>query len=300
MKNKDEARFFNMNIGRNWGSSGIGQVAVFFCAVFWSTSGLFIKLIDWNPFVIAGIRSLIAGLFMIAVRFLSQRRREPFKLRYLWPGGIAYSAAMLTFCVANKLTTAANVILIQYSAPIWAALLGWTLAKEKPRPVNWISLAMVMGGLFIFFKDGLGGGSFTGNMLALISGICFGANSVFLRIQKEGNTADSMLLAHILTAIASIPFMFTYPPSFSVGNTAAILFMGIVQIGIASLLFAYGIRRITAVEAMLTAAVEPILNPVWVLLVIGEKPTLSALLGGAVIIAAVLVSALGFQRRRTT
>ena len=268
-----------------------GQGAVFLCAVLWSTSGLFIKLINWDPVVIAGLRSLIAGLFMAAVRFSSPRQRNaPFKLRYLWGGGLAYSLTMLLFVTANKHTTSANAILIQYSAPIWAALLGWFLAKEKPKTVNWISLAMVIGGLCLFFKDGLSGGSSTGNLLALLSGICFGANSVFLRIQKDGNPADALILAHFLTFLACIPFLIIHPPEFTPENTAAILFMGIIQIGMASLLFAYGIKRVPIVQAMLTAAIEPILNPVWVLLVTGEKPSIVALLGGVIIIAAVLVS----------
>jgi drug/metabolite transporter (DMT)-like permease len=245
------------------------------------------------------MRSFIAALFMIAVRFLIPgRRNSPFKLRYLWDGGIAYSTTMLLFIVANKLTTSANAILLQYSAPVWAALLGWILAKEKPRPANWISLVMVMGGLCLFFKDGLEGGSFAGNICALLSGISFGANSVFLRIQKEGNTADSLILAHILTALASVPFLVSHSPSFTLTHTTAILFMGVVQLGAASLLFAYGIQRVTVVQAMLTAAIEPILNPVWVLLATGEKPAFTALVGGAVIIAAVLVSTFKFTAKK--
>ncbi|MCL1927193.1 MAG: DMT family transporter [Treponema sp.] len=282
----------------NHNSTRLGQGAVFLCAVLWSTSGLFIKLINWDPIVIAGLRSLIAGLFMLTIRFLSARRRMvPFKLRYLWGGGFAYSITMLLFVSANKLTTSANAILLQYSAPVWAALLGWILAKEKPRMVNWISLAMVIGGLCLFFKNGLAGGSSTGNLLALLSGISFGANSVFLRIQKDGNPADALILAHILTFFASIPFLFLHPPSFTIANTTSILFMGVVQLGMASLLFAYGIKRVPVVQAMLTAAIEPILNPVWVLLVTGEKPTIIAMLGGLIIIAAVMVSTIDLSKK---
>jgi drug/metabolite transporter (DMT)-like permease len=284
----------------------IGQAAVFICAVLWSTSGLFIKLIDWHPVVIAGTRSLVSALFMALVRFASPRKR-PWRLSSLWGGGAAYALTMVLFCIANKLTTSANAILLQYSAPVWAALLGWALAGEKPKTLNWISMAMVLGGLLLFFKDGLEGGSFTGNGLALISGVCFGANSVFLRIQKDGDPADSMLLAHILSAAAGVPFVFMAPPRLSPGSVMAILFMGVVQIGLASLLFAYGIRRVTAVQAMLTAVAEPVLNPVWVLLVTGERPALAALFGGVIIIAAVLVSAPGpgpgrkikYKERRT-
>ncbi|MDR0598632.1 MAG: DMT family transporter [Treponema sp.] len=275
----------------------LGQGAVFLCAVLWSTSGLFIKLIDWHPVVIAGTRSLVAALFMGAFRGISPRRRRvPFRPLRLLGGGLAYSATMLLFCAANKLTTSANAILLQYSAPIWAALLGWALAGEKPRPANWVSLAVVMGGLCLFFKDGLGGRSLAGAAAALLSGVCFGANSVFMRLQKEGDPADSMLLAHILTAAAGVPFFLARPPAITPAAAAGILFMGVIQIGAASLLFAYGIRRLPAVRAMLTAVVEPVLNPVWVLAITGEKPALGALLGGAVIIAAVLISTLEKDR----
>jgi drug/metabolite transporter (DMT)-like permease len=272
----------------------IGQGIIFLYAILSSTNGLCIKLIDWHPFVIAGMRSFVAALFMIALRFASpNRRKEPFKLRFLWGGGVSYALMMISFCSANKLTTSANAVLLLYGAPIWAALLGWALAGEKPKPVSWISMVMVMGGLVLFSRDALRSGSFLGNGIAIVSGICFGANSVFLRIQKDGNTADSMLLAHLLTAAAGIPFIFMYPPQFNTGNTFALLFMGIVQMGIASLLLAYGIKRISAVQAMLTSVIEPILNPVWVLLVTGERPTLAALVGGSIIIAAVVISALG-------
>jgi drug/metabolite transporter (DMT)-like permease len=268
-----------------------GQGAIFLCAVLWSTSGLFIKILDWHPVVIAGSRSLVAALFMFTLRFLSPRRRVvPFKLAHLWGGGIAYFFTLVLFVIANKLTASANAILLQYSAPIWAALLGWGLAREKLRGGQWAALGMVMAGLLLFFKDGLSGGSFLGDSLALISGITFGASSVFMRIQKEGDPADTMLLAHIIAAVFSIPFFFTAPPVLNPVNIGTILFMGFIQIGLASALFAYGIKRISAVQAMLTAAIEPVLNPIWVLLITGEQPAVLAILGGGIIIAAVILS----------
>jgi drug/metabolite transporter (DMT)-like permease len=273
-----------------------GPAAIFLCAVLWSTSGLFIKLIDAIPFILAGCRSFIGGIMMIALRVLFMDK--PFallgvalKTPAFWLSGVSYAAAMILFIVANKLTTSANAILVQYSAPVWAAIFGLILIHEKPRIENWLSLAAVIAGLFLFFKDALSSPSMSGDILALISGICFGAQSVFLRMQKEGDPADSMLLAHVITALVSIPFFFVEPPQINPGSLVSILFMGIVQIGIASLLFAYGIRRIPAVQAMLTAVAEPVLNPVWVILVTGEKPGIAALFGGIIIIAAVLVSA---------
>jgi drug/metabolite transporter (DMT)-like permease len=281
----------------------VSQGAVLLCAILWSTSGLFIKIIEWNPLVIAGLRSLIAASFIMLVRGLTQRgsmaasfkaalRSVPF-----WAAVFAYSATMILFVIANKMTASANAILLQYGAPIWAALLGWIFAGEKPRAGHWIALTMVMVGLVLFFSDGLVSGSHTGDLIAVLSGVCFGANSVFLRMGKDGDPGGAMLLAHVITALFCLPFMFIYPPSPSVGSIGALLFMGILQIGLASILFSYGIQRVRAVEAMLIAMIEPVLNPVWVLLVTGEKPTPSALVGGAIIVTAVLVSSLIGGRR---
>jgi drug/metabolite transporter (DMT)-like permease len=270
-----------------------GQGAVFLCALFWSTGGLCIKLIDWHPIVIAGGRSLIAALFMLAVRFCdSQKRRRKLDLRPLWPAGLAYAATMILFVIANKLTASANAILLQYSAPVWAAALGWLLLKEKLHWEQLGALVLVMGGLVLFFKDGLASGSLAGDLIALVSGIAFGINSVLMRMQRKGSPEDAFMLAHFVTAVFSIPFFFLSMPAMSPTAAGAMLFLGVFQIGVASLLFAYGITRITAVQAMLTAMTEPVLNPLWVFLATGEKPALSALAGGGIIVAAVLASSL--------
>lgn len=276
-----------------------GQAAIIACAILWSTSGLFIKILQWHPLVIAGLRSLIAALFMLGIKYAARTRNDygKVKLRYVWGAALAYSATMILFVTANKLTTSANAILLQYSAPIWAAVLGWALAKEKPRIEHWIALGVVLVGLVIFFKDGIGSGSFLGDSLAVLSGIAFGAYSVFMRLQKEGNPADSMILSHFITALVCMPFFFIFFPSFTFASTGSILFMGIFQIGLASVLFSYGICRVTAVQAMLTAIIEPLLNPLWVLVVTGEKPGVSALIGGGIIITAVMASSLVGKRR---
>lgn len=257
-----------------------------------------IKLIDWHPISIAGGRSLIAALFMAAARFLNpQTRRRKFDLRPLWPAGLAYAATMILFVIANKLTASANAILLQYSAPIWAAVLGWLLLKERLNWEQWGALILVMGGLILFFKDGLASVSLAGDVIALISGIAFGANSVLMRMQRGGTQSDAFILSHLITALFSVPFFFFYPPVMSPRAVGAVLFLGVFQIGAASLLFAYGIARITAVQAMITAMAEPVLNPLWALLAMGEKPTLPALIGGGVIVAAALVSSLLSKRR---
>jgi drug/metabolite transporter (DMT)-like permease len=268
-----------------------GQGAILLCAFLWSTSGLFIKLVNWHPVVIAGSRSFMAALFMAAIRFIFpskfvvKSRKGP-----LWAGAIVYALTMQSFVIANKLTTSANAIMLQYSAPVWAGLLGWVLIKEKPHWEHWGALVCVFGGLALFFKDSLSGGAFVGDSVALLSGVFFGAHSVLLRMQKDGNPADSMLLAHILNFTFSLPFFFLHFPVFEAPGMTAVLYMGIIQIGCASLLFSFGIKRVSAVQAMLTAMIEPVLNPLWVLVVTGEKPSISAVIGGGIIIAAVMAS----------
>jgi drug/metabolite transporter (DMT)-like permease len=278
-----------------------GQGAVFLCAFLWSTSGLCIKLIDWHPIVIAGARSLIAALFMLAARLWNpQTRRRRFLLRSLWPAGLAYAATMTLFVIANKLTASANAILLQYSAPVWAAVLGWFLLKERLYWEQWGALILVMGGLVLFFKDGLTSGSLAGNSLALISGVSFGLSSVLMRMQPAGTQADAFMLSHLIAALFGLPFYFFYAPELTPSAAGTILFLGVFQVGVASLLFAYGIARITAIQAMITAMTEPVLNPLWVFLAMGERPSVSALAGGGIIVAAVVASSLAGKRREAS
>jgi len=290
-----------------------GLFAIILCAILWSTGGLFIKLIDWHPMVIAGSRSSIAALFMLIVRLLRPARyvqqssatgAKPISSissnRFgFWGAAIAYSTTMILFVIANKATASANVILLQYTAPIYAALLGWALLKEKPRTEHWLGLGAVSVGLVFFFKDGLASPSLFGDGLALLSGISFALYSVFMRMQKDGNPADSALFAHVLSAVVGLPFIFIHTPHLSIQSVLAVFGLGVLQLGIPSLLFSYGIRRVSAVQAMLAAVVEPVLNPVWVLLATGEAPGPAAIAGGTVILFAVtLTSIIGLRNAR--
>ncbi|MDR3324896.1 MAG: DMT family transporter, partial [Spirochaetaceae bacterium] len=202
----------------------------------------------------------------------------------------AYSATMLLFVVANKLTSSANVILLQYSAPVWAAILAWIIIKEKPRAEHWAGTALVFAGLFVFFKDSFGNGAFSGDALAVASGVAFAASSVFLRMMKDADPADGLIFSHILTALFAAPFAILHPPHIDMKTALTILYMGFIQIGAASILYSYGLKRISAVAAMLIFPIEPILNPLWVLLVARETPALSAITGGAVIVFAVFAT----------
>jgi drug/metabolite transporter (DMT)-like permease len=283
---------------REQGGSWPGQGAVLCCAILWSTSGLFIKLLDWHPLLIAGGRSAVAALFLFALRRIRTRAVPPPSSRPLivLAGSLAYAATMISFVWANKLTASANAILLQYTAPVWAALLGRRLTGEKTRWFHWIALALTAGGLFIFFREDLRGGVFgktaLGDLIALGSGLFFGAHSVFLRMQKQGNPADSLLGAHLICAAAAAPLFFIIPPAFELRSLGALGFMGIFQVGLASQLFALGIKRVQAVQALLIAMIEPVLNPLWVFIFTGERPPAAAFAGALLIIPAVLFSSI--------
>ncbi len=259
------------------------------CAVLWSLSGVFIKLIDWQPFAIASGRSLVAALFLQAVV-----RKKHFSFsRVQVASALAYAMTMILFVFANKHTTSANAILLQYGAPVYVAIFGAALLKEKPRLENWIALAAVCCGMILFFMDSLGGGNLLGDIAAATGGITFAANIVLSRKQKDGSPVESLLLGHVFTAvIAGAVSLFFPAPVFTPKALFAITALGVVQIGLAALLFSYGIKRITALESVLTAVIEPILNPLWVFLATGEVPGAHSLAGGAVIITAVIGSSI--------
>jgi drug/metabolite transporter (DMT)-like permease len=262
-------------------TQGTAILAIAACALLWSSAGLFVKLISWNPFAIAGVRSLIGGLLILVIL------RRP---RLTWSfaqvaGAVCYAACMICFVSATKLTTAANAILLQYTAPLYAAVLGWVFLKEKTRLLDWATMAVVIGGMVLFFMDSLTVGGMQGNVLAILSGVFFAGALVCFRAQKAGSPLESILLSHGITFVVSLPFLWHGAPSLA--GWGALAFLGIFQIGLSSLLLSYGVRRVTAVQSLLTAVLEPIFNPIWVFLVLGERPGPRALVGGAVILLAV-------------
>lgn len=275
-------------------SSKKGVIAVMSCAMLWSIGGLLIKLVSWSPFAIAGARSLIASIVLLV--FL-KRPRITFSFAQVG-AAVSYAATMILFVLANKTTTAANAIILQYTSPVFAAFLGWMLIGERPSSDQWIALAFVMGGMAMFFMDKLSPGNMLGNIIAVISGITFALFSVFMRMQKDGSPLESMLMSHWLVVLVSLPVVLALPaPAVTPSALGAIAVLGIFQTGISSVLFSIGIKGVTAVQSMLLAVIEPILNPVWVFVATGERPGANALVGGIIILASVTVSSLVTVRR---
>lgn len=259
------------------------------CGFLWSLAGLFIKVLEWNPFLIAGMRSLIAFSFLLMfVRTI--------RLDWSWPlvgATMANAVTMLLFVAANKTTTAANAILLQYLAPVFTAILGWLILNERIRREQFIALLLTPVGLALLFFDRLSVGHLLGNTLALVSAVTFALLFIFTRMQKGGEPLQSLLASHGVTALIALTVALFLPlPTVTPAAVGSILALGVVQIGIASLFFVHGIKRINAVTANLIALIEPVFNPVWVFLLLGEAPSAQAVLGGLIIIGSVTAASI--------
>jgi len=263
----------------------------------WSFAGVLIKFIatSWPGMAVAGGRGLIAALFLL----LTNRRLRFHLSRDQVIGAIGYAACTVTFCTATTLTSAANAILLQYTAPVWVALLGAWLLRERATRADWFTIVAALGGMLLFFKDSLTLGHLDGDLLGVLSGICFAGMTIALRRQKDGSAVESIILGNLLAFVLGLPWLVRAPLLPSSGWVALGL-LGVVQLGLSYWLYARAIRHVTALEAVLIPVIEPILNPVWVLLFMREKPSGWALVGGVVVLSAVTLRAIVSVRARAT
>ena len=262
-------------------------------ALLWSTSGVFIKALDWNPVSILAGR----GLFTSIVFLLYMRRLPTHWNRWMLLAAGGSIITQFLFVTSTKLTTAANAIFLQYTAPIYVILLAYWLLREKPSRTDWVSMLIIFLGLFLFFGDQLSPTGFFGNLLAVLSGVTSAIMMVSFRAQKDGSPEDSILVASVAMAIFGIPSIMK--ESWTITNWSINAYLGIFQIGLAFILFTKSIRHLPALEANLIGTLEPVFNPVWVFLFLGEAMGRYALFGGLVVLIGVIVSAVGSAKAET-
>lgn len=260
-------------------------------ALLWSLAGVLIKGVSLPALAVAGYRSAVA----LPVLLLFFGRRAVDFSPAQWAGGVSYAATVTLFVAATKLTTAGNAILLQYTAPLYVAVLSRWLLKEKGLWFDWAALAAVLMGMGLFFLDELTGGGTMGNILAICSGMAYACLVVTLRLQKDASPAGSAILGNILTALVCLPWMVQNSPGSQ--DWAGLLLLGVFQLGLSYALYVAAIREVTAMEAILIPMIEPILNPLWVFLWRGERLGPSSLVGGAIVVAAVVWRGLAHLRR---
>ena len=272
-------------------------LAVAGAAVLWSTGGLFIKLAPMPALAVACGRSLIAGLFYLALLRPNLRAAR-------WTTAAAYAACIITFVSATKLTTAANAIFLQYTGPAYVLVLSPFLLDEPFRPIDGACVVLSLAGMSLFFVGQIETGQVLGNLLAIASGVFFALAIVMLRREAKSGSGDALpstTLGNLIAAAVSLPWALKAAPEMlSLKGGGVLLYLGIVQLGLAYFLFVRGVRRVPAAEASLISMLEPVLNPVWVLIGFGERPGPWAIAGGAIVIAAVVIRTLVPQPQRAS
>ena len=267
-------------------------------AILWSTGGLFIKATSLSAVELSFGRSLLAAITIAIVT-----RREGFGLnRVSAITSILYAALLLLFVLATKLTTAANAIFLQYTAPVYVLILEPLFYKERFRRRDLITVAACVAGMSLFFVGKLRPQDVDGNLLALASGVCFALFFLLLRHAKarDVNRASSAIYGNLIVVLICAPAFFgAARRGISASDLARISYLGIIQIGCAYLLFTLAMARgLRSLDASIIGYIEPVLNPIWVFLFIGERPSGWAILGGAIIITSVVVHMLVSSRAR--
>jgi len=259
-----------------------GALLIAAAAILWSTGGLAIKLVPLSAVGVVFWRSFVAGIFLLAV-FRPSRARW----RHAAPSTVVvYALMILTFVTATKMTTAANAIFLQYTGPLYVLALAPFLLKEPFRKVDAVAMAVALAGMSLFFVGRLDPGAFAGNLVAVVSGVFFGLTILLLRRDASGDAIPSVIAGNLAAAALALPFAWGHL-GLDAKGVSLVLFLGIVQLGISYVLFVKGLGTVPAAEASLLGMLEPMFNPLWAFLGLGERPSSWAALGGAVVLAAV-------------
>jgi DME family drug/metabolite transporter len=259
-----------------------GIIAVLAAALLWSTGGILVKLVSLSPMQISFSRCFFASLV-----FLVLFKKKLLLVNWFTFLNAFFYAALLTLYVyATKMTTAANAIFLQYTAPIYVLLLEPILTKTKYEKINIITISVCFIGMILFFTGKLSPGGLQGNILALLSGAAFAAFLLGMRKNDHKYQYSSIFYGNVMVILLLLPSMFELR-SISLPDFTMLAFLGIFQIGVAYAIFSYGLKRVFAVEASLISMIEPVLNPVWVLIWYGEVPSFFAIIGGMIILFAI-------------
>ncbi len=263
-----------------------GALFVFLSAVFFSIGGLFMKLIPWNGLAINSARNVFSVLVLAA--FFRIRRHKLVINRTVLIGALAIVGTNILYSLANKLTTAGNTIILQFTAPIWVMVFSSLLLKKKPGRLDLIAAAFVFAGVICFFVDSLSSGHLTGDLLALLSGI-FYAGVFMMNAREDSDSLSSVLIGMGLNVLTGLPFLIREQP-FSAGMDvwAPVLILGIFQLGLAYVFLTEGLAITPPVTASLISGIEPVLNPLLVAVFYGEMLTPLSLVGAAIVFLSVI------------
>jgi DME family drug/metabolite transporter len=263
-----------------------GILFIVAAALLWSSGGIGIKAISDSPLKVTFYRSLFAAIALLLLFGRGVWGRRRWNSTGLFATAIiSYGACLTTFVVATKWTTAANAIFLQYAGVVWVLLFSPIVTKEPMRARDAIAIAVAIAGMVLFFVGRLDTRGMSGNMMALISSVFFAA--LILTLRRENQAAQSAITwGNVAVAAVLLPFVM-HDLTLTTKSFSVLLFLGLFQIGLPYVLFARGLKYVTATQASLTGMLEPIANPLWVFLLLGEQPSRFAIAGAAVVLCAI-------------
>ena len=252
-------------------------------ALMWSLGGLFIKLVNLNPMAITGIRSLGAAVVLL----IYIKKPKLYWNRYFFTGVLAYSMMVILYVISIRLTTAANAIFLEFTAPLYVVAFSYFLLNERINRFDIFAMVIIFLGMGLFFMDELSFYGFWGNILALLAGVCLALVTVLIRKEKE-SAFEIVFFGNALTTIICLPFIIQGFSSTTQVDWFIIFGLGIFQLGIPYLLYTTALKYVSALDAILVGMLEPVFNPIWVYIFVGEAMGEWALIGAALVIIGTL------------
>ena len=262
----------------------LGVLYVFLAAVLYSIGGLCIKVIPWNGISINGGRTAIA--LVVIGAFLAVTKHPPRLNRWVFLGALCVFGTNILYSVANKLTTAANTIVLQFTAPIFVIVFTLLFWHKRPQRLDLAACAVVFGGVLFFFVDSLEMGGGLGNLLAILSGVSY-AGVFLMNDMPDSDALSSVFWGEVISSVTGLPFLFQetqFPPT----AILSLVVLGVFQVAAAYILLAIGLKTTPPVMASLVSGIEPVLNPILVAVFYGETMGPFALVGAAIVIVGVV------------
>lgn len=263
-----------------------GALFIVLATFLWSLNGVLIKFIDWRPMTISGTRAFLSA---ITLMFIKHNMKYRINLHIIL-ATLCYSTMGILFVYATKLTTAANAIVLQYTAPIFVIIFSIFMFKRFPtkRQIGCILIAFV--GVVIFFMEDASSGQSLGNILAILAGVGYSGVYVFNAFD-DSDALLASIYGNILIFLVSLPSIITTPDNpLPVAGVYAVIILGVFQMGVSYAFFSHGIKHINNVDASLISMLEAILNPIWVMIFIKEFPSIYAFIGAGLVLVAVSVN----------
>ncbi|MGI6072196.1 MAG: DMT family transporter [Lachnospiraceae bacterium] len=262
-----------------------GRLMIVVTALLWGLAGVCVKSVTWGAMSIVAVRSVISMIMLLIAK-------GSLRLKFTRSNIIAAVSMSVTgilYIYAITLTTAGTAIVLQYIAPILVYLYSVIFKKKKIKAAELVLTLAVFAGCVLSFADSLDFTRLLGNLLALASGFTFAAQIIFMNA-RQCDATDCSIISNGISILFCTPFMFFDPGLiFSLKNIVWVLIAGVFQYGLANIIFARNVQKVDRIEVALLLTIEPIFNPIPVLLLCGEKMSLTAVIGAAVVIISVAV-----------